>query len=72
MENTYLKKLDKSVLFIIGVFSILSILFIYSSQGTGRYGEQNFALQQGGSYLIGFGLLIAVAYLDPEQLERSA
>ncbi len=32
MENTYLKKLDKSVLFIIGVFSILSILFIYSSQ----------------------------------------
>ncbi len=72
MEITYFKKLDKSVLFIIGIFSILSILFIYSSQGTGQYGEQNFALKQAISYLIGFGLLVAVAYLDPDQFERVA
>ncbi|MCS0825559.1 rod shape-determining protein RodA [Cytobacillus firmus] len=72
MGNTYLKRLDKSVLFIFCTFSIMSILFIYSSQGTGQYGDQNFALKQGVSYMIGFVLLMAVAYLDADQLERIA
>lgn len=72
MGYTFLKRLDKSVLFIICTFSILSILSIYSSQGTGQYGDQNFALKQGVSYMIGFILLIAVAYLDTDQIERIA
>ncbi|MGD6844648.1 FtsW/RodA/SpoVE family cell cycle protein [Bacillus infantis] len=72
MELTYLKKLDKQVVLIICLFAALSILFIYSSQGTGQYGDQNFALKQGFSYGIGFILLLAVAYLDPDQFERIA
>jgi cell division protein FtsW (lipid II flippase) len=72
MENSYLKNLDKPIMTIILIFSILSPLFIYSSQGTGQYGDQNFALKQGVSFLIGFVLLIAVAYLDADQFERIA
>ncbi|MGM0904505.1 MAG: FtsW/RodA/SpoVE family cell cycle protein [Bacillota bacterium] len=72
MGNTHLKKLDKSVLAIICAFSILSLLFIYSSQGTGQYGDQNFALKQGAIYMIGFFLLITVSYLDSDQIERIA
>lgn len=72
MGNTYLKKLDSTILFIICTFCILSLLFIYSSQGTGQYGDQNFAIKQGISYVIGFVLLIAVAYLDTDQFERIA
>lgn len=72
MGYTLLKRLDKSVLTIICTFSILSILFIYSSQGTGQYGDQNFALKQGVSYMIGFILLMAVAYLDSDQIESIA
>ncbi|WP_121613611.1 FtsW/RodA/SpoVE family cell cycle protein [Mesobacillus foraminis] len=72
MGYTLLKRLDKSVLTIICTLCILSILFIYSSQGTGQYGDQNFAMKQGVSYIIGFILLMAVAYLDADQFERIA
>lgn len=72
LRNTYLNRLDKSILLIICICSFLSILFIYSSQGTGQYGEQNFALKQGVSYLLGFFILMVVSYLDADQYEKLA
>jgi len=72
MGKTFLRRLDKPILCIIIIFSILSILFIHSSEGIGQYGVQNFALKQGISYLLGFVLLLVVAYLDADQFERIA
>ncbi|MFJ7726614.1 FtsW/RodA/SpoVE family cell cycle protein [Neobacillus sp. NPDC097160] len=69
--NIY-KRLDGSIMLILMVFFITSIVFIYSSQQTGQYGAQNFALKQGINYFIGFILLLLVAKLDVEQLERLA
>ncbi|KQL53156.1 cell division protein FtsW [Heyndrickxia shackletonii] len=69
-ENEFLKRLDPTILFIIFLFAILSIVFIHSSQQTGQYGNDNFALKQGINYLIGFFLLFFMAYLDPDQIQK--
>lgn len=72
MNTNFYKRLDGTILFIIVAFFIVSIVFIYSSQQTGQYGEQNFALKQVINYLIGFTLLLLVAWLDMDQIERLA
>lgn len=71
-ETNLNKRLDGTTLLIIIAFSIISIIFIYSSQQTGQYGSQNFALKQGINYIIGFTLLFLVAKLDVDQIERIA
>ncbi|MED4203755.1 FtsW/RodA/SpoVE family cell cycle protein [Neobacillus mesonae] len=63
---------DETILFILSAFFILSLVFIFSSQQTGQYGTQNFALKQGINYFIGFVLLFLVAKLDMDQIERLA
>ncbi|MBS4173977.1 FtsW/RodA/SpoVE family cell cycle protein [Bacillus sp. FJAT-49736] len=69
-ENDFLKRLDPTIVFIIIMLALLSIVFIHSSQQTGQYGHDNFALKQGINYLIGFTLLFFMAYLDPDQIQR--
>lgn len=71
-ETTALRRLDWAILLIMLSFSIISLVFIFSSQQTGQYGAQNFALKQGVNYLIGFTLLFLVAKLDMDQIERIA
>ncbi|OIK11044.1 cell division protein FtsW [Bacillus sp. MUM 116] len=71
-DTNYLKRLDGTILLILIAFFILSLIFIYSSQQTGQYGAQNFALKQAINYLIGFTLLLLVAKLDIDQIERLA
>ncbi|MBY0123757.1 FtsW/RodA/SpoVE family cell cycle protein [Bacillus sp. S/N-304-OC-R1] len=71
-ETNWYRRLDGTILLIIILFSVLSIIFIYSSQQTGQYGSQNFAMKQVINYLIGFTLLILVAKLDVDQIEKMA
>ncbi|MFF2448041.1 FtsW/RodA/SpoVE family cell cycle protein [Neobacillus sp. NPDC058068] len=71
-ETTIFKRLDGAIMLILMAFFMISIVFIYSSQQTGQYGAQNFALKQGINYLIGFTLLFMVAKLDIDQIERLA
>lgn len=66
------RRLDGTILLILIVFFTFSLIFIYSSQQTGQYGGQNFAFKQGINYIIGFSLLILVAKLDVDQIERLA
>ena len=69
-EIIWYRRLDSVILFILISFFILSLVFIYSSQQTGQYGTQNFAMKQGINYMIGFLILIFVAKLDIDQIER--
>ncbi|WP_066062935.1 FtsW/RodA/SpoVE family cell cycle protein [Neobacillus soli] len=71
-ETNIFRRLDGLIMLILLAFFIISLVFIYSSQQTGQYGAQNFALKQGINYFIGFALLICVAKLDVEQIERLA
>lgn len=71
-EATFYDRLDGFIIFLLIAFFIVSIVFIYSNQRTGFYGHQNFALKQGINYLIGFVLLIGVAKLDMDQIQRLA
>ncbi|WP_412766160.1 FtsW/RodA/SpoVE family cell cycle protein [Schinkia azotoformans] len=72
LEIIWYRRLDSVILFILISFFILSLVFIYSSQQTGQYGTQNFAMKQGINYMIGFLILIFVAKLDIDQIERIA
>ncbi|OIK07942.1 cell division protein FtsW [Bacillus sp. MUM 116] len=65
-------RLDGFIILILIIFSILSIVFIYSSQRTGEYGLVNFALKQGINYIIGFVILILIAWLDIDQIQKLA
>lgn len=69
-KNIWYKRLDRTILFILISFFILSLVFIYSSQQTGQYGTQSFAMKQGINYIIGFSILICVAKLDIDQIEQ--
>lgn len=68
----FLKKLDKKLIFILFILCITSIVAIYSSQQTGQYGNQNFAMKQMVNYVIGFVLLLIVANIDLDQLQKLA
>ncbi|HDR3312963.1 FtsW/RodA/SpoVE family cell cycle protein [Bacillus cereus] len=68
----FLKKLDKKLIFILFILCITSIVAIYSSQQTGQYGNQNFAVKQMVNYAIGFVLLLIVANIDLDQLQKLA
>lgn len=72
MKTTKYKILDGTILFILFAFCAVSLTFIYSSQKTGLYGTQDFVLKQGINYVIGFIILVAVARLDLDQIERIA
>ncbi|MEI4829185.1 FtsW/RodA/SpoVE family cell cycle protein [Bacillus sp. FJAT-53711] len=66
------KSLDKKLLFILGILCVTSLVAIYSSQQTGQYGTTNFALQQGINYIIGIVLLLLVASMDIDQIQKLA
>ncbi|HDR4463793.1 TPA: FtsW/RodA/SpoVE family cell cycle protein [Bacillus cereus] len=68
----FFKKLDKKLIFILIILCITSIVAIYSSQQTGQYGNQNFAMKQMVNYAIGFVLLLIVANIDLDQLQKLA
>ncbi|WP_242321810.1 FtsW/RodA/SpoVE family cell cycle protein [Bacillus cereus group sp. BfR-BA-01354] len=68
----FLKKLDKKLIFILFILCVTSIVAIYSSQQTGQYGNQNFAMKQMVNYAIGFVLLLIVANIDLDQLQKLA
>ncbi|MGR9594540.1 FtsW/RodA/SpoVE family cell cycle protein [Bacillus thuringiensis] len=68
----FLKKLDKKLIFILFILCVTSIVAIYSSQQTGQYGNQNFAMKQMVNYAIGFVLLLMVANIDLDQLQKLA
>ncbi|WP_100617868.1 FtsW/RodA/SpoVE family cell cycle protein [Bacillus cereus] len=68
----FLKKLDKKLIFILFILCVTSIVAIYSSQQTGQYGNQNFAMKQMVNYSIGFALLLIVANIDLDQLQKLA
>ncbi|MFJ1134136.1 FtsW/RodA/SpoVE family cell cycle protein, partial [Bacillus thuringiensis] len=68
----FLKKLDKKLIFILFILCVISIVAIYSSQQTGQYGNQNFAMKQMVNYVIGFVLLLIVANIDLDQLQKLA
>ncbi|HEY2419831.1 MAG TPA: FtsW/RodA/SpoVE family cell cycle protein [Neobacillus sp.] len=71
-DTNFYRRLDGLIMLILIAFFILSLFFIYSSQQTGQYGSQNFAIKQGINYIVGFALLILVARLDIDQIERLA
>ncbi|NRD80119.1 rod shape-determining protein RodA [Bacillus sp. BRMEA1] len=71
-KSNFFNRLDGFILFIIFIFFILSLLFIYSSQRTGEYGAQNFAMKQAINYMIGFVILFLIAKLDIDQIQRLA
>ncbi|PEX15008.1 cell division protein FtsW [Bacillus cereus] len=68
----FFKKLDKKLIFILFILCVTSIVAIYSSQQTGQYGNQNFAMKQMVNYAIGFVLLLIVANIDLDQLQKLA
>ncbi|WP_242218921.1 FtsW/RodA/SpoVE family cell cycle protein [Bacillus cereus group sp. BfR-BA-01380] len=68
----FLNSLDKRLLFILSILCVTSLVAIYSSQQTGQYGTTNFALQQGINYVIGGVLLLLVASMDSDQIQKLA
>ncbi|HEK9102404.1 rod shape-determining protein RodA [Bacillus pfraonensis] len=68
----FLKSLDVKLILILVVLCITSIAAIYSSQQTGQYGDSNFAMKQGINYVIGIVLLLLVASIDLDQLQKLA
>lgn len=66
----FLKSLDLIIILVLCVLCITSITAIYSSQQTGQYGESNFAMKQALNYVIGAVLLLLVANLDVDQLQK--
>lgn len=71
-RTSFFNRLDGFILLILIAFFVVSIVFIYSAQQTGEYGAQNFALKQAINYFIGFAILLLVASLDIDQIERLA
>ncbi|MDD9149156.1 FtsW/RodA/SpoVE family cell cycle protein [Sporolactobacillus sp. CQH2019] len=72
MVHTLARKIDLPILLIVSALAILSIVFIHSSQQSGFYGNQNFALKQGINYAIGIILLVLFVCLDSDQIEKLA
>lgn len=64
------KSLDVKLILILLALCVTSIAAIYSSQQTGQYGEANFAMKQGLNYIIGVVLLLLVASIDLDQLQK--
>ncbi|MBO1627941.1 MULTISPECIES: FtsW/RodA/SpoVE family cell cycle protein [Bacillus] len=71
-STEFLKSLDVKLILILCVLCITSIAAIYSSQQTGQYGDANFAMKQGINYIIGIVLLLLVASIDLDQLQKLA
>ena len=64
------KSLDVKLILILCALCVTSIAAIYSSQQTGQYGVANFAMKQGVNYIIGVVLLLLVASIDLDQLQK--
>lgn len=69
-STEFLKSLDVKLILILFAFCVISITAIYSSQQTGQYGAENFALKQGVNYIIGIVMLLLVASVDSDQLQK--
>ncbi|KFN01231.1 rod shape-determining protein RodA [Bacillus clarus] len=69
-STEFLKSLDVKLILILCVLCVTSITAIYSSQQTGQYGAENFAMKQGINYIIGVVLLLLVASIDLDQLQK--
>ncbi|MEY8347703.1 MULTISPECIES: FtsW/RodA/SpoVE family cell cycle protein [Bacillus cereus group] len=71
-STEFLKSLDVKLILILCILCVTSIVAIYSSQQTGQYGDSNFAMKQGINYVIGIMLLLLVASIDLDQLQKLA
>lgn len=71
-STEFLKSLDVKLILILCILCVTSIVAIYSSQQTGQYGDSNFAMKQGINYVIGIILLLLVASIDLDQLQKLA
>ena len=71
-STEFLKSLDVKLILILCILCVTSIAAIYSSQQTGQYGNSNFAMKQGINYVIGIVLLLLVASIDLDQLQKLA
>ncbi|HGE5778486.1 TPA: FtsW/RodA/SpoVE family cell cycle protein [Bacillus pseudomycoides] len=71
-STEFLKSLDVKLILILFILCVTSIAAIYSSQQTGQYGNSNFAMKQGINYVIGIVLLLLVASIDLDQLQKLA
>ncbi|MDM5156350.1 FtsW/RodA/SpoVE family cell cycle protein [Bacillus sp. DX1.1] len=71
-STEFLKSLDVKLILILCVLCVTSLVAIYSSQQTGQYGNSNFAMKQGVNYLIGIVLLLLVASIDLDQMQKLA
>ncbi|WP_410983698.1 FtsW/RodA/SpoVE family cell cycle protein [Bacillus cereus] len=71
-STEFLKSLDVKLILILCILCVTSIVAIYSSQQTGQYGDSNFAMKQGINYVIGIVLLLLVASIDLDQLQKLA
>ncbi|MBJ9979676.1 FtsW/RodA/SpoVE family cell cycle protein [Bacillus sp. S70] len=69
-STEFLKSLDVKLILILCALCVTSIAAIYSSQQTGQYGAENFALKQGINYIIGIVMLLLVASVDSDQLQK--
>ncbi|WP_142326918.1 FtsW/RodA/SpoVE family cell cycle protein [Bacillus cereus] len=69
-STEFLKSLDVKLILILCALCVTSIAAIYSSQQTGQYGAANFAMKQGVNYIIGVVLLLLVASIDLDQLQK--
>lgn len=69
-STEFLKSLDVKLILILCALCVTSIAAIYSSQQTGQYGDANFAMKQGLNYIIGAVLLLLVASIDLDQLQK--
>ncbi|QWI72998.1 FtsW/RodA/SpoVE family cell cycle protein (plasmid) [Bacillus mycoides] len=67
---TFFKNLDLKLILILCVLCVISIAAIYSSQRTGQFGSMDFAMKQVKNYTIGFILLVFVASIDLDQLQK--
>src|SRR5699024_4369916 len=68
-KQSHYIQLDLIILLLL--FIVISVLAIYNAQQLGQY-NQNFAIKQVIYYAIGIGMLIAIQFIDLEQLYRSS
>nr|WP_254664405.1 FtsW/RodA/SpoVE family cell cycle protein [Paenibacillus polymyxa] len=65
-QNSYYQG---DLIFIFGVFLIISVAAIYAAGQFGQYGSDAW-IRQIVFYVIGAGLMVSIMYFDLEQLEK--
>lgn len=73
-QNQFSDRIDWGLATLLILFMTASILAISSAQTTGQYAaiNTNFALRQGVIYIVGFGIIAGMMFLDMDQFRRIA